>query len=158
MKQHSGLPKVLLALVAMLMCALSAVAQEAYACYTSSNTTLTFYYDNLRSTRTGTTYDLNEGSNNPAWHTDGTNANVTKVVFDPSFADARPTTTYSWFYYMRNLQSISGLTYLNTSEVTSMEDMFRHCESLTSLDVSNFNTAKVTNMYSMFYWCKNLSI
>ena len=34
-------------------------AAEAYACHTSSNTTLTFYYDNLRSSRTGTTYDEN---------------------------------------------------------------------------------------------------
>ena len=34
-------------------------APEAYACYTPSNTTLTFYYDNQRSSRAGTTYDLN---------------------------------------------------------------------------------------------------
>ena len=46
-------------LVTAMMCALGAAAAEAYACYTSSNTTLTFYYDNLRSSRTGVTYDLN---------------------------------------------------------------------------------------------------
>ena len=44
---------------------------EAYACYTSSNTTLTFYYDNQRASRTGTTYDLNTGENYPGWYTDG---------------------------------------------------------------------------------------
>ena len=59
--------------------------KEAYACYTPSNTTLTFYYDNLRSSRTGTTYDLNTGSNDTGWDTDGTKSNVTKVVFDPSW-------------------------------------------------------------------------
>ena len=91
---------------------------EAYACYTSSNTTLTFYYDSQRSSRTGTTYDLNTGGNKTGWESDGTNASVTKVVFDPSFAGARPTTTYDWFYDMTNLQSITGLSYLNTSEVT----------------------------------------
>ena len=139
-----------------MMCALGAAAAEAYACYTSSNTTLTFYYDNLRSSRTGTTYDLNEGDNYTEWETDGINANVTRVVFDPSFANARPTTTYDWFYGMTNLQSITGMSYLNTSEVTDMSWMFNHCNDLTSLDLSNFNTSNVDRMTCMFYGCYNL--
>ena len=130
---------------------------EAYANYTPSNTTLTFYYDNQRSSRTGTTYDLNEGSNITGWESDGTNASVTKVVFDPSFAGARPTTTYDWFYGMTNLQSITGMSYLNTSEVTNMAYMFMWCTSLTSLDVSRFNTSKVTSMRSMFKYCTSLT-
>ena len=130
---------------------------EAYACYTPSNTTLTFYYDNQRSSRTGTTYDLNTGTTDVAWDTDGTNASVTKVVFDPSFAGARPTTTYDWFYDMENLQSITGLSYLNTSEVTNMAYMFLWCTSLTSLDLSHFNTSKVTDMYGMFRYCTRLT-
>ncbi|MBQ1585556.1 MAG: BspA family leucine-rich repeat surface protein, partial [Muribaculaceae bacterium] len=130
---------------------------EAYACYTSSNTTLTFYYDNQRSSRTGTTYDLNTGSNDPGWRTGGINANVTKVVFDPSFADARPTTTYNWFYYMANLQSITGMSNLNTSEVTNMAFMFYGCNQLTSIDLSHFNTSQVTDMSVMFYGCIGLT-
>ena len=125
--------------------------KEAYACYTPSNTTLTFYYDGQRSSRTGTTYDLNTGANDTGWDTDGTKYNVTKVVFDPSFANARPTTTYGWFYYMQNLQSITGLSYLNTSEVTNMAGMFNSCFKLTSLDLSSFNTSKVTDMRAMFF-------
>ena len=143
-------------LVAAMMCALGAAAAEAYANYTSSNTTLTFYYDNLRSTRTGSTYDLNTGSNDAGWDTDGTKSNVTKVVFDPSFTGARPTTTYDWFYYMQNLESITGLNYLNTSEVTNMDWMFLGCGKLTSLDFSSFNTSKVTSMYHMFDGCVKL--
>ncbi len=131
--------------------------KEAYACYTPSNTTLTFYYDSQRSSRTGTTYDLNTGNTDVAWDTDGTNANVTKVVFDPSFAGARPVTTYDWFYDMTNLQSITGMSYLNTSEVTNMAWMFTNCKKLTSLDVSHFNTAKVTNMVRMFNSCSGLT-
>ena len=130
---------------------------EAYACYTSSNTTLTFYYDGQRSSRTGTTYDLNTGDNDTGWENDGTNANVTQVVFDPSFANARPTTTYSWFYNMRNLQSITGLSYLNTSEVTNMGWMFTNCNQLTSLDVSHFNTSKVIYMNQLFSGCTGLT-
>ena len=144
-------------LVAAMMCALGASAAEAYACYTSSNTTLTFYYDNYRSTRTGTTYDLNTGANDTGWDTDGTKSYVTKVVFDPSFANFRPTTTYDWFYRMQNLESITGMSYLNTSEVTRMGWMFAICTKLTSLDLSHFNTSQVTDMAYMFNGCSNLT-
>ncbi len=144
-------------LVAAMMCALGAAAAEAYANYTSSNTTLTFYYDNYRSSRTGTTYDLNTLNNSPGWYTDGTNASVTKVVFNSSFADARPTTTYFWFYRMENLQSITGLSYLNTSEVTNMSYMFASCTNLTSLDLSSFNTSKVTKANGIFRDCSSLA-
>ena len=137
-------------LVAAMMCALGASADLAYACYTPENTTLTFYYDNQRSSRSGTTYDLNTGSNDTGWDTDGTKSNVTKVVFDPSFANARPTTTYDWFYNMKNLESITGMSYLNTSQVTNMALMFARCYKLTSLDLSHFNTSNVTNMADMF--------
>ena len=149
----------LVALVAAMMCALGASAQEAYACYTPSNTTLAFYYDNYRSSRPGTTYDLNTGSNDPGWLVDpeeGTSP-VTNVVFDPSFANARPTTTYSWFYGMENLQSILGMSYLNTSEVTNMGWMFGNCTEMTSLDLSHFNTSQVTEMGAMFYCCSSLT-
>ena len=147
----------LVVLLAAVMCALGASAQEAYAVYTSGNTTLSFYYDNDRSSRTGTTYDLNEGATDTGWESDGTNANVTKVVFDPSFADARPTTTYAWFYEMKSLQSITGMEYLNTSEVTNMAYMFSDCGNLTSLDLSHFNTSQVTIMHDMFEFSSGLT-
>ena len=129
---------------------------EAYACYSSGNGKLTFYYDKLRSSRSGTTYDLNTSSNWPGWYTDRTYENVTKVVFDPSFAGARPTSTVGWFMWMSNLTSITGLSYLNTVKVTDMHDMFAYCSGLTSLDVSSFNTSNVTNMQSMFANCTKL--
>ena len=144
-------------LMTAMMCALGAAAAEAYANYTPSNTTLTFYYDNYRSSRPGTTYDLNTGENDSGWDTDGTKYNVTRVVFDPSFASARPTTTCDWFYLMGNLQSITGIEYLNTSEVTNMGHMFNGCFSLNILDVSHFNTAKVTDMRCMFRNCSGLT-
>ncbi len=141
-------------LVAAMMCALGASAAEAYACYTPSNTTLTFYYDNYRASRTGTTYDL---KNWPDWYYDGTNANVTKAVITSSFANARPTGTSAWFGGMNNLQSITGMSYLNTSEVTNMSCMFADCYALQSLDVSHFNTAKVAYMDYMFRGCELLT-
>ena len=111
--------------------------------------------DNLRGSRGGTTYDLNL-NNYPRWTSNGTYENVTKVVFDSSFAGARPTTTYAWFYGMENLTNITGISYLNTSKVTNMNQMFYYCSSLKSLDISHFNTSEVTDMGYMFMLCNNL--
>ena len=105
----------LFALMACMLCAVRAHALEAYACYTSSNTTLTFYYDNLRSSRSGTTYDLNWGSGQPDWSKNN-GSYLTKVVFSPSFASYRPKSTSFWFYQLSNLKTIEGWSNLNTSD------------------------------------------
>ena len=41
--------------------------------------------------------------------------------------------------------------------VTNMQAMFYSCQSLTTLDVSNWNTSKVTDMSYMFYSCFSLT-
>ena len=144
-------------LMAAMMCALGASAQEAYACYTWENATFTFYYGNERSSRPDITYGLNENEPGdvPEWYYDL--IDVTKVVFDPSFANYRPTSTYGWFSDMGYLESILGMKYLNTSEVTDMRLMFDGCRSLSSIDLSGFNKANVDNMWSMFSECNNLT-
>ena len=58
---------------------------------------------------------------------------------------------------MKNLLTIEGIEYLNTSEVTRMSQMFYKCEKLTSLDVSHWNTSKVTTMWYMFGGSKALA-
>ncbi len=143
-------------LMAAMMCALGASAQEAYACYTSENKTFTFYYDDERSTRLDYTWLLqDEPGHLPLWSL--SLLPVTKAVFDRSFANYRPTTTHGWFYYMQNLQSITGMRYLNTSDVTDMGEMFANCTQLTSLDLSGLNTSNVTNMSHMFCDCTGLT-
>ena len=144
-----------------------AVAQEAYAVYTTDST-LTFYYDNQKNSRSGTKYALNTGTNAPGWNSDHS-LGIKKVVFTPSFSNARPTSTRFWFagrfprwhvvYFnsMSNLSEIEGIEYLNTSNVTDMEGMFDCCTRLTGLDVSHFNTINVTNMNSMFSYCVSLT-
>ena len=139
-------------LVTMTAC-MAAWAAEGYAVYTQSNHTLTFYYG----TKPSGAFGLNSGINYPEWYNYGTYAAVERVVFDPSFAQARPTTTSYWFYEMENLTTITGLNYLNTSEVTNMLGMFWGCKYLTSLDLSSFNTANVTDMRFMFNKCENLT-
>ncbi len=85
----------------------------------------------------------------PEWK--NTNPNIRKVIFDPSFAEVRPTSTAYWFSGFGNLTEIVGMKeYLNTSEVTNMSYMFNECKSLTSIDVSGFNTSNVKDMSHMF--------
>ena len=131
------------------------LAQEAYAEFTEIDASLTFYYDTHRSSRQGKTYDLNVGSADPAWYSDGTSLKVRSVYFNPSFDAVRPTTTSAWFYNMKSLTTIN-LRHLNTSEVTNMQSMFQDCQSLTTLDLSLLNTAKVENFDFMFSQCLEL--
>lgn len=57
---------------------------------------------------------------------------------------------------MSNLLTIVGLQYLNTSETTTMNNMFAVFSSLSTINVSGFDTRKVTNMYGMFNNCSSL--
>lgn len=82
--------------------------------------------------------------------------NVTKVVFDPAFANARPTNCYAWFNGCENLTNIEGIEYLNTSQVTDMHNMFYNCYHLQTTDFSGFDTRKVKDMSYMFYNCGSL--
>ena len=147
-------------LLLILLCALFSLplsAQEAYVQKSEDQHTLTFYYDDNRKLRGGITWDIDgtyDGST-PVW-TFWKDV-VTKVVFDSSFKDFRPTTTEGWFYNLSALTTIEGLENLNTSAVTDMSDMFYGCYSLTSLNLSNFNTSKVTDMNSMFSGCSSLT-
>ena len=100
-------------------------------------------------------YALNSGGGKPAWNTQGNN--ITRVVFDASFANARPTSCYAWFQSFYNLTQIEGIENLNTENVTNMNSMFKFCNILASLDVTHFNTANVTNMKNMFAYCQSLT-
>ena len=118
--------------------------------------TLTFFLTS-KETLGENEYELNSGKNLPEWvkqHLFG----ITKVVFDTSFANARPTSCNQWFYWCENLNQVEGIKNLNTKEVTDMVNMFCDCRSLSSLDVSGFNTGKVTDMSGMFYECISLKL
>ena len=149
--------KSFLVLLLALLSLSSAYADQGYAVFDSSTGTLTFKYGTPTGTA-GTDYYNTDaiGWNKPGWY--GIRSSVTKVVFDPSFASARPTSCYMWFAEFTSLKTeIEGIEYLNTSNVTIMREMFSYCHSLPSLDVSHFNTARVQNMYRMFYHCQALT-
>ena len=128
---------------------------EAYVQQSEDQQTLTFYYDANSIWRSGKIWYIDEISNSsrPSWKE---NQVVTKAVFDVSFKNFRPTTTYSWFYNLEALTTIEGLENLNTSAVTNMREMFSGCSGLKELNVSNFNTSSVTDMREMFSGCSGL--
>ena len=125
---------------------------HAYAEFNEGTGTLTF--------RRGVSkpegaYALNEGDNDPEWYEKQNR--IQDVVFDASFANARPTSCKKWFSDCSNLTDIVGIEYLNTEDVTDMSYMFYNCQNLNSLDLTSFNTAKVGNMSNMFYNCSALT-
>lgn len=127
--------------------------KTAFAVFDPSNGVLTFKYE---ASKPDGAYSLNEDRTIPMWVTKHDVA-IQKVIFDDSFAKARPTTCLCWFFGCTNLKNIEGINNLNTTEVTDMGAMFRNCSALTDLDVSGFDTRKVTTMGTMFSGCSKLS-
>ena len=130
----------------------ASLSAQPYVVFEEGTGTLTFRYDTYKPEGA---YDLNVGKNKPKWSS--LFDKIKKVVFDASFANARPKSCYWWFGECLNLTRIEGMENLNTEMVTTMAGMFYQCEALTSLDVTNFNTAKVTDMSLMFSSCTKLS-
>lgn len=122
---------------------------EPYAVLSNGGKTLTFYYDQEKSTRGGLSIDR-------GWSDDS--RSITAVEFDESFAACTTLTSMTgWFENCSALRYISGLDYLNTSNVTDMSYMFSGCSSLKSISVGSFDTGKVTDMNSMFEGCQSLT-
>ena len=132
---------------------------ESYAVFDEATNTLTFKHD---TNKPAGAFALNEGENLPGWYkfddnNHSHNANIIKkVIFDASFANARPTSCYNWFYGCTDLTTIEGIEYLNTENVTNMSWMFSECSTLTTLDLSNFDTKNVMEMSYMFGSCTKL--
>ena len=134
------------------------IKECGYAVYDSSTRTLTFRYG-LKPGGSGvydaenTPITIIQTFEKPMW--DATF--IKTVIFDESFAKARPSSTSRWFYNASQLTSIVGIEYLNTEMVVNMSWMFYNCWRLTSLDVSHFNTSNVGNMEFMFAGCGGIT-
>ena len=102
-------------------------------------------------------YALNLEASEPGWWSTH-RYEIKKVVFEASFANARPTSCYYWFCNCSELTDIEGIENLNTENVTNMRGMFFNCPNLSSLDLTNFSTGNVTDMNSMFGYCQLSSL
>ena len=147
------LSMLMLMLLTLLLLPTSMVAQTNQAYAEFNNGTLTF---RRGVSKPAGAYDLNVGTNYPGWWY-GQREKIKTVVFDASFANARPTNCYCWFSGCNNLTDIKGIEYLNTENVTNMSFMFNRCSALTSLNLTSFNTEKVTDMQGMFKECSDLT-
>jgi surface protein len=60
------------------------------------------------------------------------------------------------FQECENLRTINNISEWDTSNVTNMDNMFKSCNSLVSLDLSNWDVSKVESMSDMIQGCKSL--
>ena len=127
----------------------SLLFDQAYAMFDDATETLTFSYG----TKPEGAYALNQERPEPEWCMQ----KIRTVVFDASFAYARPTSCSHWFKDCIYLTRIEGIWNLNTENVTDMSSMFLGCSSLSSLDLTNFDTGNVTDMSRMFRGCRDLT-
>ena len=130
--------------------------------YDATNTTLTFKkitYDNLENLDLNRTVIVNDEPMVKVMcnRFNIATADIKKIVFEESFKTYAPTSLREFFQQCNQLETISGLEYLNTANVTNMRSMFDDCSALTSLDLTKFNTEKVTDMFCMFSDCSALT-
>ena len=130
---------------------IEAAEPEIYGKLSSDGSTLTIRYDKKRPVVGGVS-DWSVYNNAPENEKAETNR-ITKVVIDETMKDVKTTSTEGWFADYRFVKTITNLDWLNTSETTSMKDMFARCDSLIDLSVSGFDTKKVTDMSGMFAGC-----
>ena len=127
--------------------------------YNAENTTLTFRkVNNANISDIGNNSVIVEKYNNVGEICKALgNVTIKNIVFEESFKTYAPTSLKEFFYNCTSLETISGLEYLNTANITDMGSMFQDCYNLKSLDLTKFDTKNVSSMYFMFYNCPNLT-
>ena len=139
----------------------------AQAIWCASNSTL--YFDYCETVTAGSTYSGQQVTKvytvptttyaqtpDLGWQYDGVNNVATTVVFSEAFKNFKPTSCLGWFKKFESLTTITGLSNLDTSEVTDMSYMFQACK-LVTLDVNTFNVNQVTDASGMFLDCNQLT-
>lgn len=81
---------------------------------------------------------------------------IKSIKFSSSIDTSNVTNMGYMFRFCQSLIELD-ISNFNTSNVTDMQGMFSYFESLSNLDVSGFDTSKVKNMDSMFYDCQKLT-
>ena len=78
---------------------------------------------------------------------------ITKVII---LEELIPRVCSGWFRDMIFLESIDGLSLVQTHKVSDMSYMFAGCEKLESLDLSAWDVSNVQDMTEMFMDCTSL--
>lgn len=130
---------------------------EAYAYFDSSDGSLVLFRDEIgkysnnqiegtKTYYTGIETISPQGSMQVPWYRN-TPGDFKKIIIQDSI---KPKSTAFWFENFNRLESVEGLNKLDTSEVTSMQYMFRSAK-IFNLDLSTFDVSKVRNMSYMFF-------
>lgn len=80
-----------------------------------------------------------------------------KIKLQPYWNPDHSTQDNDLFSNMPNLEDITGLKYLDTSELDNFASMFAGDTKLKSVDLSSFNISKLTDINSMFKGCTSLT-
>ena len=110
--------------------------------YGISKTTL--YISNSYTSQATTSFSYPDADYAWPWNT---NRSIETVIILNTIT---PPNTSFMFNELTELTTVQNVSYINTSNVTTMHAMFNKCSSLTSLDLSSWNTSKVTSMWGMF--------
>ena len=132
---------------------------EYVADYDATNSTLTFKKitsENLEGLDLSRMAIVNDGQTMKDMCTNNYSS-IKNIIFDESFKTYAPTSLREFFKGCKALETISGLEYLNTANVTDMNSMFYGCSALKSLDLTTFNTENVRDMNFMFLKCSALT-
>ena len=81
---------------------------------------------------------------------------LTDIIFAETLDTSNVTSMQNMFRECSGLESLD-LSSFDTSGVSDMSYMFYKCSVLESLNLFNFNTSNVTRMNSMFYRCDSLN-
>ena len=81
-----------------------------------------------------------------------------ELILPNNFIVNNNVTDLSFMFYSCESLTTLDLSNWNTSNVTDMGSMFYGCKLLTSLNLSSWNTSNVTNMYRTFAYCSRLSL
>jgi hypothetical protein len=132
-------------------------SRKVYTEYVAADGTLTYYFDDQMTKRTGTTEEYDPDATRFASY----NTSVTKAIIDPSMKKAELTSMKYMFYGVGShplsaMTAIEGLENLHFETVEEAYGMFYKCAALKELDLSAFKWTSIANVSFMFMDCYNL--
>ncbi|WP_047999307.1 bacterial Ig-like domain-containing protein [Lactiplantibacillus herbarum] len=124
-----------------------AAVASAEELITGTNGTAPWSFDQSNGVLTISAGKLASSMMNP-WKLESWFGSLTKIVIEKNVVAG--SSMNAMFAGIPNIQSIEGLTNIDTSNVTNMQGVFYNDPGLTSLDLSGWDTSKVTTMQTMF--------
>ena len=128
-----------------------------YTIFDEQTGTLTYYFDDDQSTREGILEYYTPEKGHDIVRFEGYADQIKTVVIDKSMRAWQPKSLANLFDGVSNaltaLETIKGLSNINSCKTTDMYAMFRNCSALKELDITPIYTGNVKNFAYMFYGC-----